>query len=116
MDKGRLLVLLGFLGSVSLAERSETVACGLGNLGVVPVTPKLEMPSSSQMLCLLASEGSQWRGEWGSPCCGYAATSLDTIAVRLYASVWISGGFDTQSPSRELLLEHGPLEGNENPQ
>lgn len=59
------------LGSVSLAERSETVACGLGNLAVTLVTLQLEMPSSSHMLWFVAFDGSHGVEEWGSPWCGY---------------------------------------------
>lgn len=50
------------LGSASLAERSETLTGGLGSLAVMPLTLKLEMPSSSHMLCLLAFDGNHGGG------------------------------------------------------
>lgn len=50
------------LGSASLAERSETLTGGLGSVAVMPLTLKLEMPSSSHMLWLLAFDGNHGGG------------------------------------------------------
>lgn len=50
------------LGSTSLAERSETLGGGLDRVAAMPLTLKLEMPSSSHMSCLLAFDGNHGGG------------------------------------------------------
>lgn len=100
------------LGSASLAERSETLTGGLGSVAVMPLTLKLEMPSSSHMLWLLAFDGNHGVGMGDH---GAGRVRLGALIRLPYVYTRICGsvvGFDTQRPSRELPSGRGPLEGS----